>query len=207
MGQTRRVDAGVRDGVTTSEAQRVKDLEREVRERRKANEILKLASAFRPGGARPPTEVVKAFIDKHRDAFGVEPLCCASPTGAVPEPDATRHATPTGGRKTSAFATPNGWQKPVSSLRWAARATVMTTPGRDHQRPVQGRADSSPGPLEASAEPGAIQPDVLDGGGLCKRRVGSTWGFGSAARMLTRNQLAGCSNLVRKRPHRPACDF
>ena len=46
MGQTRRVDAGVRDGVTTSEAQRVKDLEREVRERRKANEILKLASAF-----------------------------------------------------------------------------------------------------------------------------------------------------------------
>ena len=46
MGQKRRVDAGVRDGVTTSEAQRVKDLEREVRERRKANEILKLASAF-----------------------------------------------------------------------------------------------------------------------------------------------------------------
>ena len=37
------VDAGVRGGVTTSEAQRVKDLEREVR---KANEILKLASAF-----------------------------------------------------------------------------------------------------------------------------------------------------------------
>ena len=40
------VDAGVRGGVTTSEAQRVKDLEREVRELRKANEILKLASAF-----------------------------------------------------------------------------------------------------------------------------------------------------------------
>src|SRR5574343_45915 len=40
------IDAGVREGVTTSEAQRVKDLEREVRELRKANEILKLASAF-----------------------------------------------------------------------------------------------------------------------------------------------------------------
>jgi transposase-like protein len=40
------VEAGVRDGVTTSEAQRVKELEREVRELRKANEILKLASAF-----------------------------------------------------------------------------------------------------------------------------------------------------------------
>ena len=40
------VDAGVRDGVTTTEAQRVKELEREVKELRRANEILKLASAF-----------------------------------------------------------------------------------------------------------------------------------------------------------------
>ena len=40
------VDAGVRGGVTTHEAQRVKDLEREVKELRRANEILKLASAF-----------------------------------------------------------------------------------------------------------------------------------------------------------------
>jgi transposase len=40
------VDTGVREGVTTSEAERVKDLEREVKELRRANEILKLASAF-----------------------------------------------------------------------------------------------------------------------------------------------------------------
>lgn len=40
------VDAGERDGVSTAEAQRIKDLERENRELRKANEILKLASAF-----------------------------------------------------------------------------------------------------------------------------------------------------------------
>ena len=40
------VDAGVRDGVTTAEAQRVKELEREVKELRRANEIRKLASAF-----------------------------------------------------------------------------------------------------------------------------------------------------------------
>ena len=40
------VDAGKREGVTTSEAQRVKDLEREVKELRRANEILKTASAF-----------------------------------------------------------------------------------------------------------------------------------------------------------------
>jgi transposase len=40
------VDTGRREGVTTGEAQRVKDLERENKELRRANEILKLASAF-----------------------------------------------------------------------------------------------------------------------------------------------------------------
>jgi len=40
------VDTGVREGVTTNEAQRMKDLEREVKELRRANEMLKLASAF-----------------------------------------------------------------------------------------------------------------------------------------------------------------
>jgi transposase len=40
------IDTGARDGVTTAEAQRVKELEREVKELRRANEILKLASAF-----------------------------------------------------------------------------------------------------------------------------------------------------------------
>ncbi|WP_375142939.1 IS3 family transposase [Aquincola tertiaricarbonis] len=70
------VDAGVREGVTTSEAERVKELEREVRELRKANEILKLASAFfGPGGARPPPQVLKAFVDRHRQEFGVESIC------------------------------------------------------------------------------------------------------------------------------------
>ena len=39
-------DHGLRDGLTTEDAQRIKDLERENRELRKANEILKLASAF-----------------------------------------------------------------------------------------------------------------------------------------------------------------
>ncbi len=39
-------ERGVRQGPTTAEQQRVKELEREVRELRRANEILKLASAF-----------------------------------------------------------------------------------------------------------------------------------------------------------------
>jgi transposase len=39
-------DSGQRDGTTTTERERIKALEREVRELRKANEILRLASAF-----------------------------------------------------------------------------------------------------------------------------------------------------------------
>lgn len=39
-------DTGQREGPSTAEQKRVKELEREVRELRRANEILKLASAF-----------------------------------------------------------------------------------------------------------------------------------------------------------------
>ena len=44
--QRHQVDTGTREGVTTAEARRVKELERENKELRRANEILKLASAF-----------------------------------------------------------------------------------------------------------------------------------------------------------------
>lgn len=40
------IDSGGRPGFTTDERQRLKDLERENRELRRANEILKTASAF-----------------------------------------------------------------------------------------------------------------------------------------------------------------
>jgi transposase len=40
------VDAGVRPGLTTEERERLKQLERENRELRRANEILRSASAF-----------------------------------------------------------------------------------------------------------------------------------------------------------------
>jgi transposase-like protein len=40
------VDHGKRPGVTSAERERIRELEREVRELRRANEILKAASAF-----------------------------------------------------------------------------------------------------------------------------------------------------------------
>ena len=51
------VDAGQRPGVTTAEQQRIAELEREVRELRRANQILKAAASFfaRELDPRPPT--------------------------------------------------------------------------------------------------------------------------------------------------------
>ena len=40
------IDSGLRPGTTTDDQRRINDLEREVRELRRANEILKSASAF-----------------------------------------------------------------------------------------------------------------------------------------------------------------
>ncbi|WP_217907157.1 IS3 family transposase [Massilia sp. BJB1822] len=69
-------DTGKREGATTAEQERLKALEREVKELRKANEILRLASGFfRPSGARPPLQTLMAFIDQHRTAYGAEPIC------------------------------------------------------------------------------------------------------------------------------------
>lgn len=44
--RTLEIDIGLRDGITSEERDRIKALEREVKELRWANEILKLASAF-----------------------------------------------------------------------------------------------------------------------------------------------------------------
>ncbi|WP_206237953.1 IS3 family transposase [Novosphingobium terrae] len=74
------IDSGKRAGVPTEMADRLKALERENRELRQANEILRKASAyFCPGGARPPVQTMTAFIDAHRDEYGVEPICRVLP--------------------------------------------------------------------------------------------------------------------------------
>ncbi|NML76249.1 IS3 family transposase [Rhizobium sp. S-51] len=70
------VDSGKRAGLPSDVAEKMKALERENRELRQANEILRKASAyFCPGGARPPTEAMISFIDEHRSVLGVEPIC------------------------------------------------------------------------------------------------------------------------------------
>ena len=52
---------------------RVKLLEREVKELRRANEILRKGiRVFCAGGARPPRQMVMAFIDDHREELGID---------------------------------------------------------------------------------------------------------------------------------------
>jgi putative transposase len=74
------VHGGKRPGVTPDMAEKLKVLERENRELRQANEILRKSfSIFRPGGARPPVQAMIAFIDEHRNAYGVELMCRVLP--------------------------------------------------------------------------------------------------------------------------------
>ncbi|MFC7478164.1 IS3 family transposase [Dankookia sp. GCM10030260] len=73
-------DGGQRPGPTSADRERIKALERENRELRQANEILRKASAyFCHGGARPPVADMIAFVNDHRQAYGVEPICTVLP--------------------------------------------------------------------------------------------------------------------------------
>ncbi|HEY0541141.1 MAG TPA: IS3 family transposase [Actinoallomurus sp.] len=69
------IDEGHRPGTTTDDATRLAELEREVRELRRANAILKSASGFLRGGARPPLPLIVHYIDQHKLEHGVEPIC------------------------------------------------------------------------------------------------------------------------------------
>ncbi|WP_430750106.1 IS3 family transposase [Escherichia coli] len=70
-------DTGSGDGgLTTAERQRLKELERENRELRRSNDILRQASAyFCEGGVRPPLEKMMPLLDKLREQYGVGPVC------------------------------------------------------------------------------------------------------------------------------------
>ena len=66
MKQADDLDAGTRPGVSSDDRRRLVELERENRELRRANAILKTASAFFRGGARRPIATLVRFIDEHR---------------------------------------------------------------------------------------------------------------------------------------------
>ncbi|WP_409520919.1 IS3 family transposase [Pantoea sp.] len=64
------------NALIASERQRLKELEREVRELRRSNDILRQASAyFCPGGARPPLEKIMPLLENLSGEHGVGPVC------------------------------------------------------------------------------------------------------------------------------------
>ncbi|HCO4910065.1 TPA: IS3 family transposase [Escherichia coli] len=74
--QHERDTGGGDGGLTSAERQRLKELERENRELRRSNDILRQASAyFGEGGVRPPLEEMMPLLDKLREQYGVGPVC------------------------------------------------------------------------------------------------------------------------------------
>ncbi|HEX2177665.1 MAG TPA: IS3 family transposase [Nocardioidaceae bacterium] len=97
------IDGGARPGTTSDEAKRLAELERENRELRRANEILRTASVFfAAGGARPqddvaevPTAVLVEYVDQHRDRFGAEPICAVLDSAGTKIAPSTYYAAKT----------------------------------------------------------------------------------------------------------------
>ena len=70
------VDASARPGAATAEQQRIKELERENRDLKEANEFLKATSIFLREGARPSPPLICGFIDAMRaQNYRVESIC------------------------------------------------------------------------------------------------------------------------------------
>ena len=70
------IDGGARPGVSSAEAERVKELERESQRASAGERDPEGGVGFLRAGARPATaEAMSVFIDEHRSVFGVEPIC------------------------------------------------------------------------------------------------------------------------------------
>jgi transposase len=76
------IDAGARVGTSSEESAELRRLRRENTELKRANAILKAASAFFAGRARPAFPLIAEFIRSHADRrqaggprWGVEPIC------------------------------------------------------------------------------------------------------------------------------------
>ena len=68
-------DGGKRtDLLWSQEREEIRRLPQENKELRRTNEIPKSASVFCQGARQRPNEV-SAYIEEHRERFGVEPIC------------------------------------------------------------------------------------------------------------------------------------
>jgi putative transposase len=87
------IDAGSQPGTTTTDAERLTELEREVKELRRANVHLEVRVGLLRSGARPPQSLIIDYVDQHKDSFGVEPICTAFTSADVKIAPSTYYAS------------------------------------------------------------------------------------------------------------------
>lgn len=89
------VDGGKRPGVTSDVAEKLRAGAREPRAEAGQGDPAQGVGVFCPGGARPAVQAMITFIDEHRGAYGVEPICRVLPiVPSVYHEHAARRADP-----------------------------------------------------------------------------------------------------------------
>ena len=166
-------DQGVRPGLTTDERERLKELERENRELRRANEILRKASAyFAQAELDRRREVMVAFIDEHRDVYGVEPICARAADRPV---DVLRAQGPARSIPSSAR------RGPSATTRWCSRSSACGT------RTIASTAPRRSGGSSARGDRGR----ALHGGAADARDGPAGRGAGRAFKVTTTTPTSG----------------
>ena len=87
------IDAGSRPGTTTTDAERLAELEREVQGAAPGERDLAVGVGFLRGGARPPQPLIVDYVDQHKSQFGVEPICAALTSADVKIAPSTYYAS------------------------------------------------------------------------------------------------------------------
>ena len=134
------IDDGHAPGVTTAEARRIKELEQEIRELKRANEILKRAASFFGAELDRQHKKIVGFIDANRDEFGVEPICTVLRSAGVQVAPSTYYAAKT--RPPSARALPRRGAGPGAGGS-CGRTTTGSTGPASCGRPPAGPATTS----------------------------------------------------------------
>ena len=163
------IDTGKRPGTSTEDKTRIAELEKEVRELRRANAILKSASAF---SRRSSTaQAVVGYIDAHREEFGVEPICrvlqfAPSTYYAAKSRPLSHGPSPTASWATSAGSTRRTTRSMGCARSGASCAVKGETAGRDQVGRVmndlglqgvrRGKAKRTTVPGDIAARPGDL---------------------------------------------------
>src|SRR5664279_4394990 len=89
------VDAGARPGTTTAEAARLGELRAGGSRAAPSKRDPAVGIGFLRGGARPPLPLTVDYIEEHKDAFGVEPICTVLSSADVTIAPSTYYAART----------------------------------------------------------------------------------------------------------------